>query len=364
MLSRVVKVYSLPNLREYIRASESILGDPVQSWSSFTSSKGSLLTPNVKSSFYSQGSTAGLSQLLLQYESPNFTYTPLFSIHNQEVISLLVKIRDTKEELIEMITASTPVRSANNESFFGSLKELINPTTSNYDEQANVNEYKKTEGYINLCLVKLGQLFDINLDEVSPVDVTDFKIIRRRNITSPSTPLHNIPELKFDDRGTPRLTERGREQVLNRSCKPDINFEGNPDKQPCRTFEIDLLVRFLLFISDWINNRYGGVILDFYNRQDSILGGMVRAAVCPPVFYTRIIKKGMAIPPERVTEHLPPRIQLRALANKFVLAGVFIVHLFFYLFSYSRVKLSVYATTAYLTYVFARSVIEKLTGPR
>lgn len=361
MLHRVVKVFSLPNLREYIREAEIVLEDPVHSWTSFANSKGSLLTPNVRASYYAHPTTAGLPQQLLNYESPDFAYSSLYGADQIEMTQFVKKLRVAKAEISDMIIASTPTRTAPNETFLGSLKEMFVPsnTRSNLEDQGiRISEYKRTENFINQCIERLSLLFEISLEVAPNVDAIDSRPVRRRHMATPTSPMHEVPECILDQHGTPCLTERGREQVLNRIVKPSIHFEGNPDRQPCRTYELEYLVRFWLFISDWLNNTYGDMIRDIYFR-DTIVGGMVRATLSRPVTFTRVVKKGLAVPPERIVEQLPPRIQLRFLANKFLVIGWSIISGLFYLLGYSQIKLPAYGLVLFLLYALVLSLLGK-----
>jgi len=146
------------------------------------------------------------------------------------------------------------------------------------------------------------------------------------------------PDVILDDEnGTLKLTPLGRYQVMNRICKPELgNYQGNPDEQPVRSFEIGLLVKILLLLSTFINSNYCDKISRLYNKE-GFIGLFVRQLVSPPTSYVKLVKQGLSLPPQRQSEFLPPRINLRFLANKHLLFYSFLTLLFVRLLGFSLI---------------------------
>ena len=144
--------------------------------------------------------------------------------------------------------------------------------------------------------------------------------------------------------------------------KPDVNmFEGNPDHQLVRSFEIAFLVQLTLFISSIINKKYGQQINGLYNDQ-GLLGIFFRHFITPPTTYIKIVRNGLYQPPNRQTEVLPPRINLRYLARKSVIFCTISILMIVRLFGYNLISFIFLSFSIFFIYIFIKSSFNYITN--
>uniref|UniRef100_A0A8D3D7V8 Sphingomyelin phosphodiesterase 4 n=1 Tax=Scophthalmus maximus TaxID=52904 RepID=A0A8D3D7V8_SCOMX len=64
------------------------------------------------------------------------------------------------------------------------------------------------------------------------------------------------------------LTDLGRRQIINGLRRFDLQYQGDPELQPIRSYENALLVRLFYRISSLVNERYGGHMSALCSRPD------------------------------------------------------------------------------------------------
>lgn len=164
--------------------------------------------------------------------------------------------------------------------------------------------------------------------------------------------------------GVPKLSEHGRKLVLGGSLKsgslamPPI-IEGNPDTQPVRTFEIEIVVKIALFLSLLINSHCQAFFEKHYN-EDSFFGKFLNQTLSPPIKYVRYIKRGNGMATDIVVENLPPRVDLRFIASKSFLFYILFLFIICRLFNFSILNIGFLLLTVYISYIATKSMFAHL----
>lgn len=335
MLNRVAKVYGHCNLDHLIKNAESSV-DRLSALSVNPQNRHSLFSPS-KSPVPDHDHTLATKHHLQEYEESNFELVPLFSSKSGELISEVLREINLAKAVVadELKTAAAPNISPVEESFFDGLKSFFSSDKMiDFDMDKKCKELKKVESFLTTSEARLREVFGelISGQEIINDPSIIAAKIRQRHLSTPSSS-HKKPDFERDQFGTPKLTSAGRKQVLNRMAKPVVLLEGNPDIQPTRSFEVQFMVTLMILLSKLINDRVGTYIDRLY-QSDSIISKVVRMFFSAPVTYTVTMKKGIQEAPERITHHLPARINLRFLANKTTIYGIISCILFKWLFNF------------------------------
>uniref|UniRef100_A0A674BTH0 Sphingomyelin phosphodiesterase 4 n=1 Tax=Salmo trutta TaxID=8032 RepID=A0A674BTH0_SALTR len=125
------------------------------------------------------------------------------------------------------------------------------------------------------------------------------------------------------------LTDLGRMQVINGLRRFEIEYQGDPELQPIRSYENAILVRLFFKISSLVNERFGGHMDALCSRSD-FLGQLGRHYLASP----EAAADGRS-PETRVTaeRNRRPRLSLRMLASYRTLLMLLLLYLFGALFS-------------------------------
>uniref|UniRef100_A0A3P9LMP5 Sphingomyelin phosphodiesterase 4 n=1 Tax=Oryzias latipes TaxID=8090 RepID=A0A3P9LMP5_ORYLA len=116
----------------------------------------------------------------------------------------------------------------------------------------------------------------------------------------------------IQDAGGLILTELGRRQIINGQRRFDVQYQGDPELQPIRTYENALLVRLLYRLSYLLNQRLGGFMSALCSRPD-FLGRLGRHYLTDPDATGRLRQSPMS---RQVLERRrQPRLSLRPLAS-------------------------------------------------
>jgi sphingomyelin phosphodiesterase 4 len=148
---------------------------------------------------------------------------------------------------------------------------------------------------------------------------------------------------------------------MNKMCQPQILFEGNPDIQPIRTYEVGFMVLLLQSFCNWFNGKYGECLATHYG-QNSFTGALLRASLTSPTTYIKVTKSGLSVAPQRVTETLPPRICFRSLADKTVLGYYILVSLLFYCIGFKILTPLFLVIAGFAVYVLFNAVLIYFKG--
>uniref|UniRef100_A0A8C7V262 Sphingomyelin phosphodiesterase 4 n=1 Tax=Oncorhynchus mykiss TaxID=8022 RepID=A0A8C7V262_ONCMY len=132
------------------------------------------------------------------------------------------------------------------------------------------------------------------------------------------------------------LTDLGRMQIINGLRRFEIEYQGDPELQPIRSYENAVLVRLFFKISSLVNERFGGHMEVLCSRPD-FLGRLGRHYLASP----EVMADGRQRSPEtrRTAErNRRPRLSLRTLASYRTLLMLLFLYLFGVLFSFGPIS--------------------------
>uniref|UniRef100_A0A8C8CIB6 Sphingomyelin phosphodiesterase 4 n=1 Tax=Oncorhynchus tshawytscha TaxID=74940 RepID=A0A8C8CIB6_ONCTS len=132
------------------------------------------------------------------------------------------------------------------------------------------------------------------------------------------------------------LTDLGRMQIINGLRRFEIEYQGDPELQPIRSYENAVLVRLFFKISSLVNERFGDHMEVLCSRPD-FLGRLGRHYLASP----EVMADGRQRSPEtrRTAErNRRPRLSLRTLASYRTLLMLLFLYLFGVLFSFGPIS--------------------------
>jgi len=338
MLFRIGKVFCQLNLIDLIREAESNCDTVVSnSWLASASLRGSLLSPNLRNNSQSVcNKDLSFTNLLEDNEKTGFVYVSFFSEDvKKSVIRLIGKIRVTIDKVEKYETKTkekaTHDKSQLTELFTSFLFNSANPFE--LEEKQTLEEMAKIRNLLETVRTKLAQIYEIDLNEITVnEEVFDDGTI-------------NIGGDRVDTFGDEQSTLAKELVTINPfTANKSVEYNGNPDLQPVRTFEFYYLVFFFIYLSNLINCYYADAFNRFYTN-DGLFGWLARLVLAAPHEYTVIEKNGIQAQ-KRINKRLPPRLNLRFLASKAFYAYSLLFYIFMKIFLFSKTLLIVCLFTA------------------
>lgn len=271
MLHRVAKVFSQPGLFGMIRKAEEGAGA-------------------------SGGGVRPLRQHVADLEEPGFVHRPLCSDQRRAQVAELVRQAAQAWQAVRRVRprGRPPSWLSVCASRLSALVSRAPP-----DEAA---ERRRTLGHLQAAVQDLCALF-----QLSPVpEMWDATVAA-------------LPEA---DDGDDTTDSAGTADVGGSCVRGPLEYRGNPDTEPIRSYEVVFLVRLLHLLSCALNARYGGQLVQWYERP-GFAGHVARQLLRPPTTYTEVVKGwGVGRPAVHRQHALPPRLCLRLLAHRQLLAYV------------------------------------------
>ncbi|CAJ0929552.1 unnamed protein product [Ranitomeya imitator] len=123
---------------------------------------------------------------------------------------------------------------------------------------------------------------------------------------------NQLPDFIQNENGV-CLTALGRQQIINGLRKFDLQYYGDPELQPIRSYENATLVRFLYQLSSVLNERFGSTLASLCRRQDFL------GKFCSYHLSSKPIGRMSPMPSSNTYDPTVPRIRLRFFANYRVL---------------------------------------------
>ncbi|XP_063239013.1 sphingomyelin phosphodiesterase 4 [Bacillus rossius redtenbacheri] len=291
MLYRVTKVFSQPGLSPMVAEVERALEGQGHKWS------------------------AVVRQQALELEGPAFVYEPLFSAKMAaQVCQFVAKVQEAQRTAQRLARAREAEALRRPSGLSAWLRELLlgRPDSDEY----SVEDRRKVLTYLDLSRHHLLAMFQLDASQVpdfgdaSPLGSPGCDEIFR----TPDTSARWSPDGSGQRRASPRISPPRARQTP--AC---LGYEGDPDLQPIRSFEIAFLVRFLYQVCSKINEMYGVEIFNVYHRGD-VWGRIARQFLQPPLRIRVYDKSASHCGSPLVEEVLPPRLSLRSLANRWTAA--------------------------------------------
>lgn len=356
MLYRVIKVYSQPGFLELLRdAEEAVCRGNLEQRAPFNSlypktqaetsiSSGKLLAPTLLSNSQIGSSRWVLSTFkhpLMELESESeFEYVSLSSPKmKQQLARLLQDVCRARENIKDIIQEMKTRPKVQEKNWLQSIQAFFIIDDNDLRSKDELDVYKdKIAADENLSIIasKITQCFDIPVPVAKPLSrnssYENQKSFNQSETFHQKTPLTflkqranqhltSTPKADFD-RTLSRLNTE-----IRRPTKTDNFFEGNPDLQPVRSFEIELLVKFFIWLSQVINAKFNMNIQALYRDYS-----FARLFISSPVDYIQVDRCPNSIVSKRTIQHLPARVNLRYLAHRQSVVCFIVILVLIYLY--------------------------------
>ncbi|MCJ8740888.1 hypothetical protein PDJAM_G00064230 [Pangasius djambal] len=329
MVFRVAKVFAQPNLPEMIQKGEQLFLEPEHVLHHRQARV--FLSPAHGGSFLSSRQPAGTDAVfkvkshVYSLEGQDCQYKQMFGSELRGVVLKLVQIIAQARQTAKRISDQSAEVAANSSFLSWFSMGFSDPnSTFNGAEADDMGEcVKKTHEFLDKALDYLCQIFRLSSGQLS-------QLMANVTSTDDDGESKQLPDCFQSENGLV-LTDLGRMQIINGLRRFEIEYQGDPELQPIRSYENAFLVRLLFQLSSFINERLGDHMEALCSRQD-FLGRMSRHYLsASPASEQRWRSPALRQTRGRVQR---PRLSLRALASYRTLLTLLLLYLLFALFSF------------------------------
>ncbi|XP_054335051.1 sphingomyelin phosphodiesterase 4 isoform X7 [Pongo pygmaeus] len=354
MVFRVAKVFAQPNLAEMIQKGEQLFLEPElviphRQHRLFTAPTftGSFLSPwppavtdasfKVKSHVYS-------------LEGQDCKYTPMFGPEARTLVlrlaQLITQAKHTAKSISDQCAESPAGHSFLSWLGFSSMDTNGSYTANDLDEMGQ-DSVRKTDEYLEKALEYLRQIF-----RLSEAQLRQFTLAL--GTTQDENGKKQLPDCIVGEDGL-ILTPLGRYQIINGLRRFEIEYQGDPELQPIRSYEIASLVRTLFRLSSAINHRFAGQMAALCSRDD-FLGSFCRYHLTEPGLASRHLLSPVGR--RQVASHTRgPRLSLRFLGSYRTLVSLLLAFFVASLFCVGPLPCTLLLTLGYVLYASAMTLL-------
>uniref|UniRef100_A0A4X1UXT5 Sphingomyelin phosphodiesterase 4 n=1 Tax=Sus scrofa TaxID=9823 RepID=A0A4X1UXT5_PIG len=281
MVFRVAKVFAQPNLAEMIQRGEALgpelrkLVIPHRQHRLFTA-------PTFTGSFLSSWPPAvtdasfKVKSHVYSLEGQDCKYTPMFGPEVRALVlrlaQLITQAKQTAKSLSDQYGESTAGRP-----FLSWLGFYPTDTNGSYPgndlDEMGQDSVRKTDEYLEKALEYLCQVFRLSEAQLAQLTLA-------LGTAQDENGKKQLPDCVVGEDGL-ILTPLGRYQIINGLRRFDIEYQGDSELQPIRSYEIASLVRLLFRLSSAINHRFAGQMAALCSRAD-FLGSFCRYHLLEP----------------------------------------------------------------------------------
>uniref|UniRef100_A0A8C5RZA0 Sphingomyelin phosphodiesterase 4 n=1 Tax=Laticauda laticaudata TaxID=8630 RepID=A0A8C5RZA0_LATLA len=274
MVFRVAKVFAQPRLAEMIQRAEQLfleadLSLPHRQHRLF-------LTPSLGGSFLSgraptiTDASFKVKSHVYSLEGQDVQYRQMFGTEVRNLVLRLAQLigqaQQSARSLSDRSAEAGPGQSFLSWFWFGS-SDLNGSYLGNDVDEMGQESIRKTDEYLEKALEYLCQIFRVNEAQLS-------QLILTRGGVAEENGKKLLPDCIEDEDGL-TLTPLGRYQIINGLRKFQVEYQGDPELQPIRSYESATLVRLLFRLSLAINGRFGNQMERLCARED-FLGSFCR----------------------------------------------------------------------------------------
>ncbi|XP_068450060.1 sphingomyelin phosphodiesterase 4 isoform X2 [Clinocottus analis] len=280
MVFRVAKVFAQPNLADMIQKGEQLFLEP-EHVLHHRQPRG-YLTPSQGGSFLSSRQRAvtdmafRVKSHVYALEGQDCQYKQMFGTELRGAVMKLIQIIAQARQTAKRISDHSSEAAAGGSllSWFGMGSPDLNRNAFPGAEHEESGEcLKKTHEFLDKALENLCQIFKLNPGQLA-------QLLSGLNSSQDHGPGRLLPDCIMGENG-PVLTDLGRQQIISGLRRFDIQYQGDPELQPIRSYENALLVRLFYRISSLLNERFGGHMHALCSRPD-LLGRLGRHYLSDP----------------------------------------------------------------------------------
>ncbi|XP_075424572.1 sphingomyelin phosphodiesterase 4 isoform X3 [Ascaphus truei] len=309
MVFRVAKVFSQPNLPEMIQKGEQLFLEPEHVLPHRQHRL--LLSPSLGGSFLSSwqppitDASFKVKSHVYSLEGQDCQYMQMFGSEARNLVLRLAQMIAQAKQTAKSISDHSLDASGSQSflSWFGlSSPDLNGSYTGNDLDEVGYDSIRKTDEHLEKALSYLCHIFRLNSAQLTYLTV-NFGSSQDENGRK------QLPDCVVSEDGV-SLTPLGRYQIINGLRRFDIEYQGDPELQPIRSYENATLVRLLFRLSTAINERFADRMGALCSRED-FLGRFSRyhlISAAPPHTISPTTSHRPAEPPT-------PRVRLRFMAS-------------------------------------------------
>ncbi|XP_070618625.1 sphingomyelin phosphodiesterase 4 isoform X2 [Erythrolamprus reginae] len=352
MVFRVAKVFAQPHLPEMIQRAEQLfleadLSLPHRQHRLF-------LSPSLGGSFLSgraptvMDASFKVKSHVYSLEGQDVQYRQMFGTEVRNLVLRLAQLIGQAQQSARSLSDHS-AEAGSGHSFlswfwFGS-SDLNGSYLGNDMDEMGQESIRKTDEYLEKALEYLCQIFRLNEAQLS-------QLILNRAGALEENGKKLLPDCIEDQDGL-MLTPLGRYQIINGLRKFQIEYQGDPELQPIRSYESTSLVRLLFRLSLAINGRFGSQMERLCARED-LLGSFCRYHLLNPSLAAHSQRSPCTKwPSGRIQQ---PRVSLRFLASYRTLFSILILYFVASWFCLGPVACTFLLLLAYLLFACGMAV--------
>ncbi|KAL7407677.1 hypothetical protein ABVT39_012049 [Epinephelus coioides] len=355
MVFRVAKVFAQPNLAEMIQKGEQLFLEP-EHVLHHRQPRG-YLTPSQGGSYLSSRQRVvtdvvfRVKSHVYALEGQDCQYKQMFGPELRGAVMKLIQIIAQARQTAKRISDHSNEVAANNSfmSWFGMGSPDPNNTFPGAEPEESGECLKKTHEFLDRALENLCQIFKLNQVQLT-------QLISNLGSSQDDGNSKQLPDCIQGENGL-ILTDLGRRQIISGLRRFDVQYQGDPELQPIRSYESALLVRLFYKISSLVNDRFGGHMNALCSRPD-FLGRLGRHYLADPDASARL--RQSPITRRTLERNRQPRLSLRPLASYRTLLLLVLLYVFGALLSFGPIS----STLLILTGGFLYGVFMTLFGDK
>uniref|UniRef100_A0A8C0XFC4 Sphingomyelin phosphodiesterase 4 n=1 Tax=Castor canadensis TaxID=51338 RepID=A0A8C0XFC4_CASCN len=355
MVFRVAKVFAQPNLAEMIQKGEQLFLEPElviphRQHRLFPA-------PTVTGSFLSPWPPAvtdasfKVKSHVYSLEGQDCKYIPMFGPEVRTLVlrlaQLITQAKQTAKSISDQCVESPSGRSFLSWSWLGFCPTDPNGCYPANDlDEMGQDSVRKTDEYLEKALEYLRQIFRLSESQLAQLTLA-------LGNTQDENGKKQLPDCIVGEDGL-ILTPLGRYQIINGLRRFEIEYQGDSELQPIRSYEIASLVRVLFRLSSAINHRFAGQMVALCSRDD-FLGSFCRYHLTEPALANRHLLSPVG---RRQASHARgPRLSLRFLGSYRTLLSLLLAFFVASLFRIGPLPCSVLLILVYLLYAMAMTLL-------
>ncbi|XP_061024889.1 sphingomyelin phosphodiesterase 4 isoform X2 [Eubalaena glacialis] len=354
MVFRVAKVFAQPNLAEMIQRGEQLFLEPelviphrqhrLFTVPTFTGSFLSSWPPAITDASFK------VKSHVYSLEGQDCKYTPMFGPEIRALVlrlaQLITQAKQTAKSLSDQYGESTAARP-----FLSWLGFYPADTNGSYPgndlDEMGQDSVRKTDEYLEKALEYLCQVFRLSEAQLAQLTLA-------LGTTQDENGKKQLPDCIVGEDGL-ILTPLGRYQIINGLRRFDIEYQGDSELQPIRSYEIAGLVRVLFRLSSAINRRFAGQMAALCSRAD-FLGSFCRYHLLEPGLSDRRLLSPVGR--ERAASLARgPRLSLRFLGSYRTLLALLLAFFVASLFCIGPLLCALLLVLGYVLYAVAMTLL-------
>ncbi|XP_046946221.1 sphingomyelin phosphodiesterase 4-like isoform X2 [Lynx rufus] len=352
MVFRVAKVFAQPNLAEMIQKGEQLFLEPelviphrqhrLFTAPTFTGSFLSSWPPAVTDASFK------VKSHVYSLEGQDCKYTPMFGPEVRTLVlrlaQLITQAKQTAKSISDQCGESTAGRPFLSWLGFCSTDTNGSYAANDLDEMGQ-DSVRKTDEYLEKALEYLCQMFRLSEAQLTQLTLA-------LGTTQDENGKKQLPDCVVGEDGL-ILTPLGR--IINGLRRFDIEYQGDSELQPIRSYEIASLVRVLFRLSSAINRRFAGPMAALCSRAD-FLGSFCRYHLTEPGLADRHLLSPVA---RGCAARRPrgPRLSLRFLGSYRTLLSLLLAFFVASLFCIGPLPCALLLVLGYLLYAVAMTLL-------